>query len=248
MGVERQRVTGRSLTDGSVAVRRLSDIGGFPRKPMMPAHSTTPSIPPTPGRERRLLCLGGSFNPIHLGHLVTARAAAKALHLPGVRLIPTPGNPHKAGQETLPAAIRLELCQLAVADDPFFVVDSIEYERPPPIYTYDTARLLADRAGGRVPWLIGSDLLPRLHEWHRFDDLIPVIELVLMLRSGHEQAAPLDAKTIALVSRVVEVPALPISSTAVRDRARRGESLEGWVPPDVARAIHDRRLYQAAGK
>ena len=195
-------------------------------------------IPRADSASGPLLCFGGSFDPIHLGHLLTARAAAESLGLPGVRLIPTSASPHKTANVGASAAERFELCTLAVAGDPFFTVDPIEVSRPPPGYTFDTVVALSVRSGDRLRWLIGADLLPRLHTWHRFDELREACEFVVMGRAGHAIIlAALDPRVREIASRIVTVPQVEISSTFIRERLRRGESIRYWVPDAVANRL-----------
>lgn len=207
------------------------------------------SNPPATIGDRRLLCLGGSFNPIHLGHLITARAVAESLGLPGVRLIPAAANPHKAGHDVASASDRLEMCRLAIAGDPFFVVDDLEFHRPPPSYTVDTVERIAGDSSVRVPWLIGTDLLPKLHTWHRFAELIERAELVVMRRAAYPiDVTGLDPRVVAIAERAVTVPQLEISATAVRQRVRAGMPISYLVPMAVVEWIDARSLYREASK
>ena len=190
------------------------------------------------------LCLGGSFNPIHVGHLICARHAAETLGYRGVRLVPAAANPHKGSADLAGAADRLRLCELAVEGDPFFTVDGREARRPGPSYTFDTAAELAAETGQRVAWLIGTDLLPRLHTWHRFDELLETVDLVVMRRAGHPiELAGLHPRVAGLAGRAVVVPAIDITATAIRSRVKSGVSIAYFVPLAVEREIFDRRLY-----
>lgn len=194
---------------------------------------------------RRLLTLGGSFNPIHFGHLICARAAAEAAGYAGVRLMPAGANPHKPTADMATASHRLTMCQLAIAGDPFYVVDNREVRRSGASFTYDTAHALSLATGERVAWLVGTDLLARLHTWHRFDELIEQIDFVVMRRAGHEiDPAGLDPRVAQLAAGAVVVPSVEISATIIRDRVRDGLSIEHFVPPAVARFIADRGLFR----
>ena len=210
----------------------------------MSAQHTARPVSPSDNGERQRLCLGGSFDPIHVGHVVAARAAAESLGLPGVRLIPTAANPHKGGGPIARAADRLAMCRLAVEGDPFFVVDPIELDRPPPSYTIDTVAAVAGSARVRVPWLIGSDLLARLPSWHRFDDLLERVDFIVMRRAGHPiDRAGLDRRLMESIERAVTVPQVDVSATAIRERIRSGKSIESLVAPSVERFIRDHHLY-----
>lgn len=195
-------------------------------------------------RDDRYLCLGGSFDPPHLGHLITSRAAAESFGFAGVRLIPSAGNPHKAGGPIASNADRLAMLRAAVGEDRFYIVDDRELRRPPPSYTFDTVSELSAETGRRVPWLVGTDLLPRLHTWHRFDELLAITEVVVMRRADHTvDLSGLDPRVADLASRAIEVPALPFSSTAIRAALANGLPTRG-LPDAVAKVIHERQLYQ----
>ena len=216
---------------------------------MMSAQRVTQPIPLPQHDDLRRLCLGGSFDPVHSGHLITSRFAAEALGLPGVRLIPARGNPHKPTGPIASDPDRLAMCRLAVGDDPYFVVDPQELDRPPPSYAIDTAAAIAGTTGVRVPWLIGSDLLARLPTWHRFDELLERVEFVVMRRAGHPiDRANLDPRVASLVEQAIEVPAVELSATLIRARVQAGEPIEDCVPAAVSDWIWRHRLYASPSK
>ena len=214
------------------------------------------------GRNRRCLCLGGSFNPIHYGHLRTTRAAAERLHFlpPGdsgdsgdsggdVLLVPSARPPHKPGDADLAdAGDRLAMCRLAVASDPSawpFGVSDAELRRAGPSYTILTIRALLSDGYDAVTWLIGADLLPGLPGWREFDALLAEATLAVMARPGHPIDWPaLPPAVRSLRGNVVEVPAVDVSATMIRNRLRRGEPIDGLTPPAVADAIAARGLYR----
>ena len=201
-----------------------------------------------PAIASRILTLGGSFNPIHVGHLICARAAAEAAGYTRVRLVPAGANPHKptADRATNMATAehRLTMCQLAVAGDPFYAVDAREVRRAGASFTIDTAFEISKKTGECVAWLVGADLLAKLHTWHRFDELVQSIDFVVMRRAGHAiDANGLDPRVAALAERAVVVPALEISATMIRERVRARKSIEHLVPPAVARYIRNERIY-----
>lgn len=223
-------------------------IRGFPSDPMMSARRPDRLNSPSENADRQRLCLGGSFDPIHVGHLITARAAAEAVGLRGVRLIPAASNPHKRNGPLASAGDRLAMCRLAVDGDPFFVVDPIELDRPPPSYTIDTVTAIAGDSGVRVPWLIGSDLLARLPTWHRFDELLDHAELIVMRRAGHPiELVQLDPRVARLAGRAIDVPAIDVSATAIRAAVAMGGVATG-LPSLVADYIEAHRLYRSSTK
>lgn len=192
------------------------------------------------------LCFGGSFNPIHVGHVLCARFAAEAAGFDGVRLLPTAANPHKPDANLASNEIRLSMLRAAVAGDPFFVVDPVETRRGGVSYTFDTASQLID-AGEPAPitWLIGADLPPRLHTWHRFDDLMNIVTFLVMNRAGQTVTlADCDPRVRKIIARIVEVPQIEISSTLVRQRVAAGKPIDGLVHPAVQRLIETHGLYR----
>ena len=194
---------------------------------------------------RRVLTLGGSFNPIHVGHLVCARAAAEAAGYTAVRLMPAGTNPHKPTADMATAVHRLTMCQNSVAGDSFYAVDAREVQRSGASFTIDTAFEISGSSGERVPWLIGADLLPRLHTWHRFAELLLHIDLVVMRRGGHTiNLHDLDPRVATIAEASVQVPSIDVSSTDIRRRVRTGLSIEHLVPPAVARHIANHDLYR----
>ncbi len=198
----------------------------------------------------RWLCLGGTFDPIHYGHIICARSAAASLHCDAVRVIPAAVNPHKQQDASLTSAEhRLSMCQLAVAGESGFVSDDVDLGRPAPSYTFDTVTLLRREltSGDSLVWLIGADHLPRLHAWHRFDELRGLVEFAVMNRPGFElDATGLSEPVREIASRAVVVPDVPISATDIRARVRSGKSIDGLTPPAVARYIRENGLYFGA--
>ena len=195
------------------------------------------------------LCVGGSFNPPHHGHLICARAAAEAAGFAGVRLIVSARPPHKRGDASvIDPADRVAMTRLAVAGDAFFVVDARETRRAGPSYTVDTARELQAPGGRPVSWLIGADLLAGLPTWREAATLLKgdLVRFVVMRRPGSAIDWPaLPPAVRALRERVVDVPQVDLSATLVRDRVRAGRSIRYLVPDAVASYIRDHGLYRA---
>lgn len=197
-------------------------------------------------RIMRRLCLGGSFNPIHVGHVICARFAAEAAGFDGVRLIPSASNPHKPNANLAPADLRVAMINAATANDPFFLLDTVETRRGGTSYTFDTASALID-AGEAAPvsWLIGTDLLPRLHTWHRFDELISVVTFVVMKRAGQlVDFESCDSRVRSICKTIVDVPQIEISSTLIRERVSQRKSIDGLVHPGVQRIINNASIYR----
>jgi nicotinate-nucleotide adenylyltransferase len=194
----------------------------------------------------RRLCFGGSFNPIHHGHLIGARAAAEGAGFDRVVLIPSALPPHKLSDNAIAAAEhRLAMCRLAVQADPMFEVDDLELTRNGPSYTVDTARQLRQRGWQDIHWLIGADTVPLLPEWHEPDALLREVSFVVMVRPGFElDWASLPTQLRPLRGNLVEGPRIEISASEIRRRVAAGESVRYLTPPAVEEYLLRNRLYR----
>lgn len=185
---------------------------------------------------------GGSFDPVHLGHLLAADAALRALGLAQVRLVPAGQQPFKRAGHAASPADRLAMLQLAVAGDPRFVVDDRELRRLGPSYTVDTLReLRTEFPGAELCLLLGSDAVRDLPQWREADVIATLATVVELTRPGVVPAG------VALLAQTLPIPAIDISATAIRERVARGEDIRYLVPAAVARYIAERRLYAAEG-
>jgi nicotinate-nucleotide adenylyltransferase len=198
------------------------------------------------GPQFRRLCFGGSFNPIHNGHLACSKAVATKLGFGQVVLIPSRQPPHKPDQTDLASAEnRYEMCRLAVQGDPLYTVDSIEMRRSGPSYTIDTIREFRRRGWASVSWLIGADMLNFLPQWHDPYALLAEVNFVVMARPGFDfdwQQLPEPFRK--LEANVVEAPLVDISATEIRQRVARGEPIDGLTPPMVVEYVQQHGLYR----
>lgn len=201
------------------------------------------------GRPRRLGLLGGTFDPIHYGHLIAAQTACEGLALDGVLFVPCGIPPHKDAAAVAPAADRLALTTAATADNPRFKVSRVEIDRSGPSYTYDTLALLSQQYEGDE-WfvLIGLDAFAGIFSWHRWEDLFHLAEFVVVGRPGYNGS--LLEKTLARLTpgqrqrvRSLSIPSLDISSTDIRRRIRAGRSVRYLLPEAVRRIIKEKGLY-----
>jgi len=197
--------------------------------------------------------LGGSFNPIHIGHLVVAEEARGRLGLERVLFVPARVSPHKLGKPLAPAEDRLRMVQLAIADNPAFEASDLELLRQPPSYSIETVLHLRSVARGAwdVHFLIGADTLAELPAWHRIGELADLCKFVVFSRPGEslDALAPLrgvlrDDQVAAIAARRIEIPLIGVSSTDVRHRVREGSSIRYLVPEAVRRYILDEGLYR----
>ena len=181
--------------------------------------------------------LGGSFDPVHHGHLLTAVVLLERLGLQEIRLVPSRAQPFKE-LHGASAEHRLRMVELAVAEYPGLAVEHAEVDRPSPSYTVDTLRELRERESEKS-WtpLVGSDAATEFAAWHEADAIRSLARVVFFGRAGG--VIPTGPGTDQ-----VEVPAIDISATEVRHRVRTGRSLRYWVPDAVAAYITAHRLYQ----
>jgi len=181
---------------------------------------------------------GGSFDPVHHGHLIVGRIAAEALGLDSLRFVPAREQPFKRGLHGASAEQRAAMLELAVAGSPGFALERAELERPAPSYTVDTLRALHARQPGiRLALLVGADAAGEFEAWHEADQIPELATVVVFARAG----VPVPASR--LIARSIEVPAIEISATEVRQRVREGRSIRYWVPDPVAEYVTRHRLY-----
>jgi nicotinate-nucleotide adenylyltransferase len=184
---------------------------------------------------KRIGIFGGTFDPIHGGHLILARDAVEQLQLDELLFIPAAISPHKLTQRPAAADIRVEMLRAAIEGEPRFCLDTLELERPAPSYTFDTMEALRAREPKtQFVYLIGEDNVAKLATWHRFDELSKMVQFAVLDRTGLKTAHPYPT-----VHRHID-----ISATDVRNRVARGESIRYLVPPAVEKIIRERQLYR----
>jgi len=187
----------------------------------------------------RIGVFGGSFDPIHIGHLIVVEAAADTLALDLVHLIPARMHPFKSGSLEAGPEHRVEMARLAIQDNPRMVLDLREIRRDGPSYTVDSLRELRDeKPGDELCLLVGADAARDISEWHEAQELDRLATVVVLSRPGVEPPEN------DIFNRFIEVPAIGISATDVRDTVRRGGSLRYLVPAAVAAYIESQGLYR----
>lgn len=210
------------------------------------------------------LYYGGTFDPVHAGHLAVARAARTALGA-DIAFLPAADPPHRAAPGAS-AEQRARMLELAIADERGFHVDRRELHRAGPSYTVDTLRELRAESGRDAPlaWLVGADAFRGLSTWHDWQDLMQLAHFVVAVRPGHDlEALPLeleaacagrwrdDPATLAMAPAGglfrLEMPLHPASATELRRRLRAGEQDLGWLSPGVKTFIAGQRLYGSPG-
>ncbi len=193
--------------------------------------------------------LGGTFDPIHLGHLIIAEAVRIQLGLSKVIFIPA-GQPWlKADREITLAEHRLAMVKLGIGSNPHFEVATAEIERPGPSYSVDTISDLRSELGPEVGlyFIVGPDALAEVPQWKEPARLVDLCQLVAVGRPNAPKA-DLEALESAVPGispriRFIDVPQIGISSTRIRERARAGLSIRYLVPSGVERYIHEHGLY-----
>ena len=183
----------------------------------------------------KLAFFGGTFDPIHLGHLILARTALEQLGLDRVVFIPAALSPHKLASQPAPAQVRLDMVRAAIAGEQAFECDGSEVDRAGPSFTIDTVeRFAARHRGDELFYFIGHDNVRELHTWRRIGELRRLVQFVVFDRAGDEVAHDFPR-----VTRQVD-----ISATEVRTRVACGASIRYLVPEPVREIIERAQLYQ----
>lgn len=199
------------------------------------------------GGRRRVGVMGGTFDPIHHGHLVAASEVQHWFDLDEVVFVPT-GDPwQKAGREVAPAEHRYLMTVIATASNPRFTVSRVDIDRPGRTYTVDTLRdLAAAMPDADLHFITGADALADIFTWRDADELFELARFVGCTRPGYE----MDPATLAAIPAervtMIEIPALAISSTDCRRRRERGEPVWYLVPDGVVQYLTKHDLYPAS--
>jgi nicotinate-nucleotide adenylyltransferase len=198
---------------------------------------------------RRIGVMGGTFDPIHLGHLVAAEEARWQFDLDRVVFVPA-GQPWQKPVGVTPAEDRYQMTVLATASNPAFTVSRLEIDHPGPTYTVDTLRRLrAEQADGTcLYFIIGADAVLQLLTWKEPDQVLAKAEFIAATRPGYDLDR-LVSQVLGAAGRVhrMEIPALAISASDIRGRVARGAPIRYLVPDSVARYIHEHGLYRDLG-
>lgn len=204
------------------------------------------------GDFRKIGILGGTFNPVHYGHLIIAEAAREALGLDRVLFIPSGLPPHKSNSEVAGAEHRYDMVERAVRSNPYFEASRAEIERPGYTYTVDTLRSLGVRYGGNAGlyFIIGADVINELTTWKNFKEVFALCSFIAFRRPGADRnsfegdTARLKEKYPLSIS-VIEAPLIDISSTGIRERVSAYKSIKYLVPECVEEYIYENGLYVA---
>lgn len=200
----------------------------------------------------RTILFGGTFDPVHTGHIAVAQAAAEKIGASKVILIPARRSPHKEQKPLAADNDRIMMLKLAVAGNSLFQVSPVELNRAEPSYTIDTIRYFKRKSKSdcQFCWLIGADMLRDLPRWYQIDDLLKECTICVMYRGGltlpdfDSLTGRLTAENIEnLRQNMIETPLIEISSTDIRQKVSQGEDAGEFLHPDVLDYIKTHRLY-----
>jgi nicotinate-nucleotide adenylyltransferase len=194
----------------------------------------------------RLGVFGGTFDPIHFGHLRMAEEARELFALDTVLFVPNFVSPFKLNRTVTPGPLRVEMIRRAIADNPYFAIDSREIERSGPSYSVDTLRgLKAEHRDAELFFLTGTDAVKGLPGWKSPEELLGLAHFIAAARPGVEKKDVLAALPDAWEDRILflPMPELDISSTDLRVRASEGKSLRYLTPRPVEVFVREHRLY-----
>lgn len=202
-------------------------------------------------RTERIGIYGGTFSPIHSGHVRAANAFADAMALDRLYVIPTALPPHKAKVDGAEAADRLEMARIAFSGtDRRIAVSDFEIRREGKSYSIYTLEHFS-KPGRELFMLVGTDMFLTLHEWYRTEDIFRLARIVLMRRELDDSLlSAINKKSCEYKEkygadiRVINIPPLEISSTKLREMLRRGEPVGGLIPDNVIKYIKDNNLYE----
>ena len=187
---------------------------------------------------------GGTFDPIHTGHLIVAETVRSDFQLDRILFIPASRPPHKQGQTFAPSADRKYMVKQALKGNPFFKLSDVELRRGGESYTIETIRWFQESKIWKKHiffLIIGADSLLEMTIWKNPDEILKSIRVLVLLRPGFDIQNS-DKKYLDKVT-MVSVPNIDISSTKIRNRIRNNQTIRYWVPEAVERYIHTKGLY-----
>jgi nicotinate-nucleotide adenylyltransferase len=191
--------------------------------------------------------LGGTFDPIHIGHLVVAEEARIKVGFDEVLFVPARQPLLKPDRNITPANHRVEMVRRAITDNPYFKLCALEIERPGPSYTVDTLTMLRDQLGNEASlfFILGRDTLAELPSWKEPKRLVQLCSLVVAPRLGAKDLKHLETEIPGLLDKVIQLdmPVIGISSSGVRQRMARGLPIRYLVPTAVQEYITEQKIY-----
>ena len=210
----------------------------------------------------RVAVFGGTFNPVHYGHLRLAEEVRDACGLDTVIFMPTFLTPHKQNEPQTPARVRLELVRRAISDNPGFSVSGLEIEREGRSFTIDTVRELLKEPDTRVSLIMGSDSFNDIAQWHEYEELIRLSSFIVVPRPGYPVRKPEEVLKVELASKFwydslsgayvnssgnsityLATTPIDISSSDIRERVGAGRSVRYLLPDSVIEFIQEQCIY-----
>ncbi len=194
--------------------------------------------------------MGGTFDPIHIGHLQIACAVSQRLGLEQVMFIPAYIPPHKLGMDFAPAEDRYAMTELAITSYEGFIVSDMEMKRSGVSYTIDTVRQLAkEHPEEQLYFIIGADSVAQLHTWHNIQELLELAIFVAAGRPGYDGVMEEAESHLGAIARkrimLLDTTEYDVSSTEIRSRIKAGQPLTGLVTTEVEEYIYEHSLYGA---
>jgi len=191
---------------------------------------------------KRIGVLGGTFNPIHIGHLAIAQTAQEAMRLQKVIFVPSNWPPHKSAQTLAPAHHRYNMVRLAIKGNPYFGASDFEIKKEGKSYTIDSLwyfRRIFPR-DTKVFFIIGGDMLPQLKNWKYIEDILKIATFIVVNRPGEFR----KSHGIKIDYCSVSMPGIDISSSYIRGRIAQNKTIKYFVPESVIRYIKKHHLYR----
>ncbi|HBR14617.1 MAG TPA: nicotinic acid mononucleotide adenylyltransferase [Candidatus Omnitrophica bacterium] len=189
---------------------------------------------------KRIGIFGGTFNPIHTGHLFAAQMAQEILKLNKVIFVPSNLPPHKVGKNVIPSSFRYEMVRLAIEDNSSFEVSDFESKKNGKSYSIDTVRYLCNQLprGTKIFFIIGRDGLATLHKWKQVNEILKLATFVAINRPGYGRIKE------RIKARTIGIPGLEISSSQLRQRIAKGRTVKYLLPERVIQYIEKQGLYK----
>jgi len=187
---------------------------------------------------KRIGILGGTFNPLHIGHLAIAEVAQEQMSLEKVVFVPSCLPPHKRIANLAPADDRLEMVRLSIKKNPKFDISDFEVQKGGKSYTIETVRYFQEKfPGAKLFFIVGGDSAAFLHTWKNVEEILTLASFIVVNRPGHDECEA------SIPHHSVVLPGIDISSSYVRRRIVQGKSIKYLVPDEVFRYIEQHKLY-----
>lgn len=199
--------------------------------------------------QKKIGILGGTFNPIHVGHLILAQNAMDSFGLDHVLIIPSGCSYFKDPDEIESSEHRLNMCREAIRDNDRFVLSTIETDRPGNSYTYETLSLLSEKEDAHYYYIVGADTLMFMDTWNHPEEIFDKCTVVVSPRISSDNVELLNKvrelkNEFSADIEVMDVPEVPISSTMIRDMLNKGSSCRYYIPDGALKYIKDNGLYR----